>query len=202
MTLTAWLTIVGICCLGAMSPGPSLAVVLKHTLAGGRKQGFIAAITHGLGVGLYAFLCISGLAVVIFASPILFSILQWGGALYLAWLGIKGLFSKSNPNQKLPTVDASTAARDGFMVVFFNPKIAVFFISLFAQVVGVDTTWLGKVVYASTAMIIDGLWYVIVAWLFSNPRWLGLLQRQAVWLDRFFGLVLIGLASKLVLDLV
>lgn len=202
MTLAAWLTIVGICCLGAMSPGPSLAVVLKHTLAGGRKQGFVAAITHGLGVGLYAFLCISGLAVIIFASPLLFSVLQWGGALYLAWLGIKGLLSKNNPNQELPSVDASTAARDGFMIVFLNPKIAVFFISLFAQVVGADTTWLAKLVYASTAMIIDGLWYVIVAWLFSNPRWLGALQRQAVWLDRFFGLILIGLASKLVLDLI
>ena len=202
MTLAAWLTIVGICCLGAMSPGPSLAVVLKHTLSGGRQKGIITALAHGAGVGLYAFICISGLAVVIFASETLFSVLQWAGALYLAWLGIKGLLCKSNPTQNLPEVEAHTAARDGFMIVFLNPKIAIFFIALFSQVVGTDTSTVGKTVYASTAMIIDGLWYVIVAWLFSNPRWLVQLQAKAVWLDRLFGLVLIGLASKLAIDLV
>ncbi len=202
MTLTSWLTIVGICCLGAMSPGPSLAVVLKHTLSGGRQKGVITALAHGAGVGLYAFICISGLAVVIFASETLFSILQWLGALYLAWLGIKGLLSKTNPTKILPEVDAQAAARDGFMIVFLNPKIAVFFIALFSQVVGTDTTMAGKIIYASTAMVIDSLWYVIVAWLFSNPRWLGLLQAKAVWLDRLFGAVLVGLASKLAIDLV
>lgn len=201
MTLTAWLTIVGICALGAMSPGPSLAVVLKHTLAGGRRQGMAAAVTHGLGVGLYAFACVSGLAVVIIASETLFTILQWSGAAYLAWMGVKGLLSRSNPNQALPEVEARTAARDGFMVVFLNPKIAVFFIALFSQVVGTDTTLLGKIAYASTAMVIDGLWYVIVAWLFSNPRWLRVLQQKAVWLDRIFGVILVGLAGKLALGL-
>ncbi|MDX1343838.1 MAG: LysE family translocator [Reinekea sp.] len=201
MTLTAWLTIVGICALGALSPGPSLAVVLKHTLAGGRRKGMAAAITHGLGVGLYALICISGLAVVIVTSETLFAILQWSGAAYLAWMGVKGLMSRANPNQNLPEVEAHTAARDGFMIVFLNPKIAVFFIALFSQVVGTDTTILGKLVYASTAMLIDGLWYVIVAWLFSNPRWLATLQARAVWLDRIFGVVLIGLASKLALDM-
>ena len=49
-------------------------------------------------------------------------------------------------------------------------------------------------------MIIDGLWYVIVAWLFSNPRWLVQLQAKAAWVDRLFGLVLIGFASKLAID--
>jgi threonine/homoserine/homoserine lactone efflux protein len=73
---------------------------------------------------------------------------------------------------------------------------------LFAQVVGTDTSVLGKIVYASTAMVIDGLWYLIVAWLFSNERWLASLQRNAIWLERIFGVVLIGLASKLAFELV
>ncbi len=201
MSLPAWLTIAGICCLGAMSPGPSLAVVLKHTLAGGRSKGMAAAIAHGLGIGLYAFICISGLAVVIFASEELFMVLQWGGAAYLFWLGIKGILSRNNPNQNLPEMQTHTSMRDGFMIVFLNPKIALFFIALFSQVVGTDTTLLGKFIYAATAMVIDGLWYVIVAWLFSNPRWLAILQQKAVWLDRIFGVVLIGLASKLAIEL-
>ena len=201
MLLTSWLTIVGICCLGAMSPGPSLAVVLKHTISGSRNKGISAAIAHGLGVGLYAFACISGLALVIVTSEALFTALKWSGAAYLAWLGIKGLLSKSNPNQNLPEVDAKDAVRDGFMVVFLNPKIAVFFIAIFSQVIGTDTTVTAKIIYASTAMIIDGGWYVTVAWVFSNERWLEKLQRKAVWLDRCFGLILLGLAVQLVLEI-
>lgn len=93
MTLATWLTVVSICILGAMSPGPSLALVLKQTLNGGRRHGMITALSHGLGVGFYAFLSILGLAAVITTSPLAFSILQWGGALYLAWLGVKGLMA-------------------------------------------------------------------------------------------------------------
>jgi threonine/homoserine/homoserine lactone efflux protein len=184
-----------------MSPGPSLAVVLKHTLAGGRAKGITVALSHGMGIGLYALLCISGLAVVITKSPLLFAILQWGGAAYLAWMGIKGLLSRAAVKQALPDVETQTAIRDGFMIVFLNPKVAVFFIALFAQVVGTDTTLLAKLIYATTAMVIDTAWYLIVAWLFSNPRWLQTLQRKAIWLERIFGVVLVGLASKLVWEI-
>jgi len=202
MNLTAWLTIVGICALGAMSPGPSLAMVLKHTLAGGRRQGMIAGAVHGLGVGLYAFICLSGLAVLIVTSTSLFQLLQILGALYLLWLGIQGLRSRAQPDQPLVEVETHAAVRDGFLIVFLNPKIAVFFIALFSQVVGSETSLVARLGYAVTALVVDGGWYLLVAWLFSNPRWLQQLQRNAVWLNRIFGLVLIGLAAKLAFELI
>jgi len=198
MTITIWLTVVSICLLGAMSPGPSLAVVLQQTLSGGRKTGLIAAVAHGLGIGLYALLCISGIAVIITASSLLFTVLQWLGAGYLIWLGIKGLRAKASGDEQL--TDAPTtgsAARDGFLVVFLNPKVAVFFIALFSQVIGSETTLLEKSAYTATALFIDMGWYVIVAWSFSNPRWLGSLQQNRVWLERIFGVVLITLAIRL-----
>ena len=64
MTLATWLTVVTICILGAMSPGPSLALVLKQTLTGGRRNGIMTALSHGIGVGIYAFLSILGLAAI------------------------------------------------------------------------------------------------------------------------------------------
>lgn len=198
MTISIWLTVVSICLLGAMSPGPSLAVVLQQTLRGGRRTGLVAAVTHALGIGLYAMLCISGIAVMITHSPVLFTTLQWAGAAYLIWLGIKGLRARAGPDA--PLVNSPTtgsAARDGFLVVFLNPKVAVFFIALFSQVIGSDTSWLEKLGYAATALVIDMGWYIIVAWSFSNPRWLGHLQRNVVWLERAFGVILIALAVRL-----
>ena len=163
MTLTTWLAVVTICVLGAMSPGPSLALVLKQTMTGGRRNGVVAALSHGLGVGIYAFLSILGLAAVITASPTAFTILQWAGALYLAWLGFKGLTAKAQSDQALPEAPSTrSAARDGFLIAFFNPKIAVFFLALFSQVVGVDTSLMAKFGYAATALVIDTGWYLIL----------------------------------------
>ena len=199
MTIAMWLTVVSICMLGAMSPGPSLAVVLQQTLRGGRKTGLIAAVTHGLGIGLYALLCISGLALMITTSPFLFTTLQWLGAGYLLWIGIKGLRSQAGSHAELDkAATTASAARDGFMVVFLNPKVAVFFIAMFSQVIGIETSFLAKLAYAATAMFIDMGWYMIVAWSFSNPRWLGWLRQHVVWLERAFGIVLIALALRLV----
>lgn len=199
MTLATWLTVVTICILGAMSPGPSLAIVLKQTLTGGRRNGMITAVTHGLGVGLYAFLSILGLAAVITTSPLAFAVLQWGGAFYLAWLGIKSLTAKPQGNSEPPSPPTTaSAAMDGFLVVFLNPKVAVFFLALFSQVVGTDTSMAAKLGYATTAMIIDGGWYLVVTWLFSNPRWLALLRSKLIWFERIFGAILVALAGRLV----
>lgn len=198
MNLSTWLAVLSICALGAMSPGPSLAIVLRHTLAGGRVAGSVAALTHGLGVGLYALACISGLALLITASPRLFLAFQWAGAAYLAWLGYRGLTTRAaarEPLQQGP--ELAGAARDGFMIVFLNPKIAVFFIALFSQVIEPDTDLLPRLAYAATAMIVDGAWYLLVAFLFSNPAWLPRLQARAVLLERLFGVVLLLLAGRL-----
>ncbi len=199
MSLTTWLAVVTICTLGAMSPGPSLALVLKQTLAGGRANGMIVAVSHGIGIGMYAFLSVMGLAAAITTSPTLFAILQWGGAAYLAWLGFKGITARNHPTQALPEVHTTaSAARDGFMLAFLNPKVAVFFIALFSQVVGPETAMLAKLVYATTAMVLDIGWYLIVAALFSNQRLLASLKRNVVWLERFFGVLLLALAGRLV----
>jgi threonine/homoserine/homoserine lactone efflux protein len=201
MTFATWLTVLSICALGAMSPGASLAVVLRHTLKGGRRNGSIAAITHGAGLGLYALLCISGLAFLITTSPRVFSAFQWAGAAYLVWLGIRGILTKAQPEG----IDGSgptgrSAARDGFLIVFLNPQIAVFFIALFSQVIGPDTTLPERLVYASTAWLTDTAWYLLVAWMFSHPRWIRQLQARAVWLERLFGAILLALAVRLVLE--
>ena len=202
MTLATWMTIVTICILGALSPGPSLALVMKQTLTGGRRNGVVTALAHGLGVGIYAFLSILGLAAIITASPTAFAILQWGGAGYLAWLGVKGLLARSDSNSAVAEVPSSkSAARDGFLIAFLNPKIAVFFLALFSQVVGTDTSLLAKFGYAATALVIDTGWYLLVAWLFSNPRWLDALKQRAVWFERVFGAVLVGLAGRLVMGI-
>lgn len=200
MTLSSWLTVVMICSLGAVSPGPSLAVVVKNTLSGSRNNGLLTALGHGIGVGVYAFLCVTGLAILITGSPILFETFQILGALYLAWLGAKALKAgkPSTLNEEGNHDDLHRSGfQSGFLIAFFNPKIALFFVALFSQVVSLDSSILEKSVYAATASVIDGLWYVIVALAFSHGPWLNTLKKNSYWLDRVFGVLLIALAIKM-----
>ena len=86
MTLSAWLSLLGVCLLGAMAPGPSLAVVLRSALAGGRASGLAAALAHGLAVGCYALFTVGGLSLLITRSPRIFFLLQLAGAGWvLSW---------------------------------------------------------------------------------------------------------------------
>ena len=62
MELAVLAQIGAVCVLGAMSPGPSLAVVLRNTVAGGRLRGVMTGLGHGIGFFFYALLAVSGLA--------------------------------------------------------------------------------------------------------------------------------------------
>ncbi|KAA9133372.1 LysE family translocator [Marinihelvus fidelis] len=199
MTLAAWSAVAAICALGAMTPGPSLAVISRHALSGGRAAGAAAALAHALAIGIYAFASISGIAVLVASGTTAYAILQWGGAAWLAWMGVRALFSApGDPVADTPATTRRGAARDGFLVAFLNPKVAIFFLALFSQVVGPDTATAERVLVASTAMVIDGGWYLLVAWGLTRPRWLSWLRRHGPWLDRLFGVLLLGLAIRLV----
>ena len=62
MDLAALAPIVVVLCLGAISPGPSLAILLRNTMEGGKTRGVACGLGHGFGFGIYAFIAVSGIA--------------------------------------------------------------------------------------------------------------------------------------------
>ena len=201
MEFSSWLALVAICVVGAMSPGPSLAVVMRNTIKGGQSHGVLTAIGHGTGVGLYALLTALGLALIIASNPLLFNVIRYGGAAFLAWLGVKSLLAKpkSIAATETYTMAGRQGAFEGFMVAFLNPQLAIFFIALFSQFVHADTDWQQSLIMMVTAGGIDGVWYVLVALILSRGPVLAWLNAKSLWLDRISGLVLLGLALKVIL---
>ncbi|EKO3390882.1 LysE family translocator [Vibrio fluvialis] len=202
MTFTVWLSLFTICILGAMSPGPSLAMVAKHSLAGGRKNGLATAWAHAFGIGVYAFITLIGLAVVLHQSPLLFKTISYAGAFYLAYLGLNALRSKGGVAAKLESgesVSVWQSAREGLMISLLSPKIALFFIALFSQFVAVDNEFSSKALIVVTPFVVDGLWYTFITFLLSSPRLLDKLRARAVLIDRLSGVVLIALALRVVM---
>ena len=107
MTPEQWLGLATVCILGAMSPGPSLAFVMRNTMSGGRRIGLITAIGHGMGIGLYAFAFVALLSGLLTAMPSLESGLRWIGIILLITFG--GLLMRSSFNTK---TEASVAESD------------------------------------------------------------------------------------------
>ena len=91
MDATAWISIASVCAAGAMSPGPSLAVVVKNTVNGGRLEGVLTGVGHGLGIGFYAFAAVFGMAFVLDMVPGMSRGIEVAGGLYLAWMGVGAL---------------------------------------------------------------------------------------------------------------
>ena len=198
MTLTTWLSLVAICCLGAMSPGPSLAVVLRHTISNGRAHGIATALSHAVGVALWALLTVWGLAVVVVEWPLMYKFLTYAGAAYLMWMGIKALRSNGAGPMNVEQVSApiSAAARDGLMVSLLNPKLAFFFIALFSQFVSAQLVVTDKLIMTGNASVIDAVWYIIIAMALSHSKVLDKLQKRSATIDKISGAILIALALR------
>ncbi|MBG9996527.1 LysE family translocator [Pseudoalteromonas sp. NZS127_1] len=205
MTLAAWFSLVLVCMMGAMSPGPSLAVVLKHTMSGGMKNGMLAALSHGVGVGLYAAASLLGLGTLMVQFPTVYQVLVYLGAGYLAYLGLKILLVKPSNDElqvQKSEVSATKALQDGFAIAFLNPKLAIFFLALFSQFIDPQNLTLSiGIIMCLTVFIIDTGWYLLVAVLTEVSKNRFGFTKQNPWLDKILGVVFIALAIKVVISL-
>lgn len=200
MELLHWLSLASICILGAMTPGPSLAVVLKHTISGSRKNGVIASVFHGLGVSFYAILTVLGMAIIIKETPWLFNLIKYSGIAFLLWLSFKALTSKAISSEQVAAIvqpSAKKSAYEGFMIAFLNPKLAIFFIALFSQFISESSLWQEKVIMVLTVGGIDTLWYCLIALIFSQSNMIEKLKRNSNKIEKVTGVALLLLATKM-----
>ena len=202
MSFAAWLSVATICVLGAMTPGPSLAVVLRYSVGHSRQAGFACALAHALGIGFYALITMTGLGILFQTVPVFHNAVSILGALYLIWLVIKA-WRGSKAGAKFDVDSAGKvsgsilqAARDGFMIAFLNPKIALFFLALFSQFVSPEFEWGGKFLLAFTAAVIDGAWYCLVAVGLSHGAVLPWLRDHAAWIERIIAILFVLVALR------
>lgn len=204
-SLGFWIAVTLACALGAMSPGPSLAVVVNHTLAHGRSAGCFAAISHGVGVGIYALITVFGLAVVIQENQEIFDIAQLLGCLFLLLMATKILFSSPNPiDTGLPVGSKSSSLKaivDGFLIALINPKILLFFTALFSQFVRLESDLWEKITLALIASGVDAIWYLLVALTLSHFQSIVRYQRISGVIDKVFAVVLIVIASNFIFQI-
>jgi threonine/homoserine/homoserine lactone efflux protein len=191
--------------LGATSPGPSLIVVLRNTLIGGRRQGVACAVGHGIGFGIYAGSAVFGLILLLENSPSVFFALQIIGVFLLIWYGIKMWTAEVNALQE---VDATAVQHqrqgfaEGFAIAFFNPKIALFLVAILAQVLKPGMGFSTKLAIGMLGMTIDTVWYLIVALVLTGTPALEYLRKKGEHVYKFTAIALWFFAASVVYSLV
>lgn len=188
----------------ALTPGPVWIYLISRTLAQGRRAGYFSLLGVAAGVVVHVLLAAWGLAIVLVAVPFAFDAIKLLGAAYLLWLAITTVRGSGGLNfepQQLPPVPDRVLFRQGCIASTLNPKVAVFYLSLFPQFVDpaagpvfAQSVTLG-VVHIAVSTVVDGALVTIAGllagWFARRPWWL---RTQRWFLGSAFGALAVWLA--------
>ena len=163
MSLFVWFQFALVCTIGAMSPGPSLAVVIRNNINYNRIAGIMTSIGHGLGIGVYATLAVLGLGLILQTNQTLFLLIQILGLIFLFFLGLLFIFKKQSEEKYNDDQNQLNSFLQGFIVAIINPKILIWFTAIYSQFISIEANIIFNLILILTASIIDALWYIIVS---------------------------------------
>ena len=204
MEPSAWAALAIVFALGAMSPGPSLAVVLRNTMTGGRSQGIYTGIGHGIGFGIYAFLAALGIATALSANEHVEQVLRWGGVVILLWLGtafLRHAMAERGDEQDQAEQHAPSdriGFIQGFSIALLNPKIMAWMLALYSPFIEADFPMETLIGMGLLGMSIDGAWYVTVATVLTTGDRAERLKSNAHLIDGAMGVLMFLFAYILV----
>ena len=195
---------VGVYALAVMSPGPSFLLVARTSLARSRQTGLLTALGIASGSFVYAVATLFGLTLVLIYVPALAAAVQVAGGLYLGWLGLRMILSRglelpeSGAAGPIPAGDGWRAYRQGLITNLANPKVAAFFVGLFATVISPAMEDWARIAVLVGVTAVDVAWHVVLATAFSASRAQAVYRRFGRWIDRAFGALLIAVGAKLI----
>ena len=202
------LVFIGVAAIVIVVPGPDTAVVTKNVLVHGRRAAFGTSLGVGAGLSVWTLAAAVGVASVVRASAVAFTVLKLIGALYLVWLGLQALRAAGRtesvarfPAVSKPAMGALGGFRQGLLSDLANPKIGIFFTSLLPQFVDPgQSVLLPFLALGAVFVLMTLLW--LSAYCLIAARAAKTLQRPRVKaaMDRVTGIVLIALGLRLAIE--
>ena len=202
MTFFLWSQFATVCLLGAMSPGPSLALIIRNSINYNRMSGILAAIAHGLGICVYATVTVIILEFILKNSETIFFVIQICGSLFLIILGLIFIFKKDNGNQIEAYQIHSNSFAQGFIIAIINPKILIWFTAIYSQFIDINASLINKTILVLTPSIIDAIWYSLVAILVTGYGLKEILNKRKFIIQKIIGVLLILIAFSLIYSLI
>lgn len=182
-------------------PGPGTFALLTSTGQGGLRAG--AAATAGVIVGdqMLLWLAVAGVAALLAAHPVLFKAVQYAGAAYLAWIGLRLILRRGENSASPIRIEPRHYARQALLITLLNPKAIVFYMAFFPLFID-PATHRGLPTFGAMALTIALITaaYCLTLCAFAQlvAQRLRSHRRIARWLERIAGLFLIGFSVRLV----
>lgn len=168
-----------------LAPGPSVLFIIARAIAWGRKVAVFTVAGNVTGSFVLSVFVALGLGPILQGSDVAYTIVQWGGGLYLMYLGFdaikhRALHAAAMTNQSERAPGIRKSIQDGFWVGALNPKAIVFYAAVLPQFIDRDRgsvsaqlIFLGAI-FSALAFISDGSWGLLAGtartWLATNPK--------------------------------
>ena len=203
MSLIIFLQIFFVCLLGAMSPGPSMVVVINNAIFKNRYHGILTAIGHGIGIGIYALFAVIGIGLVIKTNLELFNFIKVLSIIFLLYLGVKSVFSKNQINfDQKKRRGGAISFFQGLSISILNPKIFIWFVAIYSQFMSENNDIVFDSYLVLTAGIVDATWYIILTILVTSGAALEFFKKRSVVLNKVIGILFILISGFLLLELI
>ena len=196
MTSELWIILsIGLVQLGAVvSPGPSFLITAQTAVAGRRWDGVKVALGLGAGTVLWSAAALLGLNVLFHAVPPLFLGMKVFGALFLLWIAYRIFRHAAEPLDLASAAASGSPFVKGFLVQIGNPKVVVFFGSIFVAMLPAEVPlWMTFTLIAMVSLN-EVWWYSLVALFFGAGPMRGFYLKAKTWIDRSVG-VFLGLVG-------
>lgn len=175
MSASALFSFALVAMLFVMTPGPNGVLILKTVPVSGRRAGFANIAGFAAAFYLHATLAIFGLSALLLRSAEAFFLVKILGAGYLFYVGLKALFEAWNGKTGIEAPVAGRprrlgmAALEGFVTNALNPKVALFYLSVFPQFSG-SGTGIAEIGYAlaSIHVLANILWFSAIVLVLSR----------------------------------
>jgi len=180
-------------------PGPGTFALMTSTGKGGFRAG--AAATFGVIAGdqVLLWLAVAGVAALLSAHPMWFQAVQWLGAAYLAWIGLRLIFSRGGSASPV-TIAPHHYARQAFLITLLNPKAIVFYMAFFPLFID-PAAHRGAITFAAMALTIALITAVYCLLLCAFAQAVGAQvrahRRLSKWLERAAGVFLVAFGIRL-----
>ena len=202
MSIIIFIKILIVCLLGAVSPGPSMVVVMNNALFKNRFHGILTSLGHGFGIGMYALFAVLGIALIIKTNLFIFNGIKFISIIFLIYLGVKSIISKSKLDfGKYNLNDGITSFSQGVSISLLNPKIFIWFIAIYSQFMSVDNDLFFNTVLVLTAAIVDALWYITLTLLVTSKIALDFIKNKNGLLQKFVGIIFIAIGLLLLIEM-
>ena len=189
-----WVQFAAICLIGAMSPGPSMALIIRNSIKYGRLSGILFSLGHAIGIGIYATVSVLGLQFILINNLFLFNAIQFCGSVFLLILGVLFLRDTAH-NLSLENEQKNVNSfMQGFAISILNPKILIWFAAIFSQFIQISSTNFVKLVMVLIASSIDGLWYIILTIVVTGFGLKQFLEHNTNIIQKISGVVLISIS--------